>query len=170
MIICNEPSPLRPSDWCAQCHDRCGTQTLLTSMVRYYRCPRCGGSWQFTRGRDGLIDRSERLGGREFSLLVGPKVAQIRVTDAATTPNIALVASASPKPSLTMVPGESESGSLTQCAVTPGGVETMVDVTVDAAGRVDRQWKGDGVPRERRLPRPSPWMSLVTFIAEWRIR
>jgi hypothetical protein len=91
-------------------------------MVRYYRCSRCGGSWQFTRGRDGIIDRSERVGGRggrQFSLLVGPKVAQIRVTDTTTTPNASLVAAASPKPLLAMVSG---------------------------------------------------WTSLVTLIAEWRVR
>ena len=173
MSICNEPSLLRPIDWCVQCQERCGTQTLLTSMVRYYRCSRCGGSWQFTRGRDGLIDRSERVGGRggrQFSLLVGPKVAQIRVTDTTTTPNVTLVAAASPKPLLAMVPGESKSGSLTQFAVTSAVAGTMVDVSMDAAVRADCERLGDGVPRERHPPRISRWTSLVTLIAEWRVR
>ncbi len=39
-------------------------QTLLTSMVRYYRCARCNRSWQCIRGRDVLREDSVRAGRR----------------------------------------------------------------------------------------------------------
>ena len=44
MIIRDEPSVLRPNDQCPRC-DGSSALTLLTSMVRYYRCAECGPAW-----------------------------------------------------------------------------------------------------------------------------
>ena len=62
MIISDEPSLTGPSVRCPHCHEPCRTLTLLTSMVRYYRCPRCNRSWQSIRGRDVQSDGSARVG------------------------------------------------------------------------------------------------------------
>jgi len=62
MIISDERSLARPSVRCPHCHEPYGTLTLLTSMVRYYRCARCNRSWQCIRGGDVLSDGSVRVG------------------------------------------------------------------------------------------------------------
>jgi len=62
MIISDEPFLTRPSARCLHCHEPYGTLTLLTSMVRYYRCARCNRSWQCIRGGDVLSDGSVRVG------------------------------------------------------------------------------------------------------------
>ena len=61
MIISDEPFLTRPSVRCPHCHEPYGTLTLLTSMVRYYRCARCNRSWQCIRGGDVLSDGSVRV-------------------------------------------------------------------------------------------------------------
>ena len=47
-----EPAPGPSAEECPLCHQPCGPLTLLTSMTRYYRCDRCGHSWQVTRVDD----------------------------------------------------------------------------------------------------------------------
>jgi transposase-like protein len=49
------------SENCPNCVAPGGTLTLLTSMTRYYRCPRCQRSWQVTRGVG--TDRECQAGG-----------------------------------------------------------------------------------------------------------
>ena len=62
MVIPDKPSLTRPSARCPHCHEPYGTPTLLTSMVRYYRCARCIRLGQRMRGGNALSDGSVRVG------------------------------------------------------------------------------------------------------------
>lgn len=83
------------------------------------------------------------------------------------TPNSQIDAHVFPE---TMIPGQREPGSLTRFAVTPNVVQTMVDVTMDAAGRADRQREGGGAPSERRPAHASRWAALLERIGVRRGR
>ena len=76
----------------------------------------------------------------------------------------------SPETRQAMIPGQWEPGSLTRFADSPAMVQTMVDVTLDAAGRADRQREGGGAPSERRPVRPSRWAAVVARMGRWGLR
>jgi len=46
-------------------------------------------------------------------------------------------------------------------------VQTIVDVTVDAAVRTERQREGGGALRERQPIRTSRWASVVARMGRW---
>ena len=63
-------------DRCPDCHEPCGAPTLLTSMVRYYSCARCGRSWRVVRDlqverwpSDELVSLLERRSSPSVKLL-----------------------------------------------------------------------------------------------------
>ena len=87
-----------------------------------------------------------------------------------STTNNGITSAGCPNAVAAMTPGQREPGSLTRFAATPAMVETMVDVTMDTAGRTDRQREGGGAPSERRPYRPSRWATMRARIHQWRLR
>jgi hypothetical protein len=86
------------------------------------------------------------------------------------TPNGQIATARSPDALLAMIPGQREPGSLTRFAGRPDMVQTMVDVTMDAAGRADRQREGGGAPSERRPAHVSRWAAVLARLQWWRVR
>jgi hypothetical protein len=59
VVLIGEETPIRhPKEQCPRCLEHCGTLTLFTSMVRYYRCARCGRYWEILRDRNRLARSS----------------------------------------------------------------------------------------------------------------
>ena len=68
-----------------------------------------------------------------------------------------------------MFPGRRENGALTRFASGRTGVQTTIDVTVDAALKTDRQREGGGAPSERRPADHSRWQVFLDAVgARWR--
>jgi hypothetical protein len=79
-----------------------------------------------------------------------------------TAPIVPIVDSVLPEPLSPMIPGLRESGvSLTRFGVTPVVVHTMVDVTMDAAGRADRRREGGDTTGGRHPAVLSRWAALL---------
>ena len=67
-----------------------------------------------------------------------------------------------------MIPGQRDPGTLTRFAAERLAVQTMADVTVDAALRADRQREGGGAASERRAVGRSLWRGFVDAVeARW---